>query len=127
LIRIYKLKEIEVQRGYFLKDAAQKIGVAPITLKRWLLDGKVADVKRDRNGWRIFSDQDIIRIKFYTENTSRTPVQISLPGQKTMANENKASFFRDSAFNGNKKLPFHRWVPWIAGFSANFVEDCFKK
>ena len=116
-----------MQKGYFLKDAAQKIGVAPITLKRWLLDGKVADVKRDRNGWRIFSDQDIIRIKFYTENTSRTPVQISLPGQKTIANENKASFFRDSAFNGNKKLPFHRWVPWIAGFSANFVEDCFKK
>jgi len=32
--------------------------------------------------------------------------------------------FRDSAFVGNKELPIHRWVPWIAGFSAQFVDDC---
>lgn len=32
--------------------------------------------------------------------------------------------FRDSAFAKNKELPLHRWVPWIAGFSAEFVQDC---
>src|SRR5260370_8590827 len=32
--------------------------------------------------------------------------------------------FRDPAFGKNKELPLHRWVPWVAGFSANFVEDC---
>ena len=32
--------------------------------------------------------------------------------------------FRDSAFAKNKILPVHRWVPWIAGFSAQFVDDC---
>ncbi len=32
--------------------------------------------------------------------------------------------FRDSSFAKNKNLPLHRWVPWVAGFSANFVEDC---
>ena len=26
----------------------------------------------------------------------------------------------------NREVPIHRWVPWIAGFSASFVEDCFK-
>jgi Predicted DNA modification methylase len=31
--------------------------------------------------------------------------------------------FRDSSFAKNKNLPLHRWVPWVAGFSANFVED----
>src|SRR5271165_2064532 len=31
--------------------------------------------------------------------------------------------FRDSSFTKNKNLPLHRWVPWIAGFSADFVED----
>jgi len=31
--------------------------------------------------------------------------------------------FRDSSFAKNKNLPLHRWVPWIAGFSAEFVED----
>jgi hypothetical protein len=30
--------------------------------------------------------------------------------------------FRDSAFTDNKTLPIHRWVPWIAGFSAGFVD-----
>jgi len=24
----------------------------------------------------------------------------------------------------NRDIPVHRWIPWIAGFSATFVEDC---
>jgi hypothetical protein len=32
--------------------------------------------------------------------------------------------FRDPAFSKNRDLPLHRWVPWVAGFSAHFVEDC---
>ncbi|MFQ5859412.1 MAG: hypothetical protein ACE5LU_27760, partial [Anaerolineae bacterium] len=31
--------------------------------------------------------------------------------------------FNDPAFAGNKSLPIHRWVPWIAGFSSDFVRD----
>jgi hypothetical protein len=34
---------------------------------------------------------------------------------------------RDSAFARNRELPVHRWVPWIAGFSAQFVADCLRK
>ncbi len=34
--------------------------------------------------------------------------------------------FRDPAFTENKTQPLHRWVPWIAGFSAQFVQDCFE-
>jgi hypothetical protein len=30
---------------------------------------------------------------------------------------------RDPAFAENKTLPIHRWVPWIAGYSASFVDD----
>jgi hypothetical protein len=30
---------------------------------------------------------------------------------------------RDAAAMENKSQPIHRWVPWIAGFSAQFVED----
>lgn len=55
-----------------LKDAAHQIGVAPITLKRWLLDGKVAEVARNRNGWRVFSNEDIARIRRYA-STLRKP------------------------------------------------------
>jgi hypothetical protein len=31
--------------------------------------------------------------------------------------------FRDPAFSENKTVPIHRWVPWIAGYSAQFIDD----
>jgi len=34
--------------------------------------------------------------------------------------------FGDSAFTENADLPVHRWVPWIAGFSATFVADALR-
>lgn len=52
---------------YRLHEAARLVGVAPITLKRWLLAGKVAEVARDRNGWRVFKTRDIRRIRQYAE------------------------------------------------------------
>lgn len=36
---------------------------------------------------------------------------------------NGSSYFSDPSFAVNKTLPIHRWVPWIAGFSSNFVRD----
>ena len=53
------------KRTYTLKEAARQVGVAPITLKRWLLAGKVDEVARDRNGWRLFTIDDIARIREY--------------------------------------------------------------
>ena len=35
--------------------------------------------------------------------------------------------FSDPAFAVNKTLPMHRWVPWIAGFSSDFVQDTFRR
>jgi hypothetical protein len=112
----------------FLTQAANNIGVAPITLKRWLLEGKFPEVTRDRNGWRIFTEENIRKIKAFAKKVApQTPVNVSLyEDTRPVPYEDKAASFRDSAFNGNKKLPFHRWVPWIAGFSSNFVEDCFR-
>jgi len=37
-----------------------------------------------------------------------------------------SALFRDSAFEKNKRDAIHRWVPWIAGFSAGFVADSFR-
>lgn len=34
--------------------------------------------------------------------------------------------FRDPAFTINKESPVHRWVPWIAGYSRDFVQDALK-
>jgi excisionase family DNA binding protein len=35
--------------------------------------------------------------------------------------------FRDTAFTENRDRSLHRWVPWIAGFSATFVDDVLDK
>jgi len=35
--------------------------------------------------------------------------------------------FRDTAFTENVNCALHRWVPWIAGFSASFVEGVLDK
>jgi DNA (cytosine-5)-methyltransferase 1 len=54
---------------YTLMQAAELIGVAPITLKRWLLTEKVDEVARDRNNWRRFTDADVRRIKQFADKT----------------------------------------------------------
>jgi hypothetical protein len=41
-------------------------------------------------------------------------------------NSNGHAELRDAAAAENKSLPVHRWVPWIAGFSAQFVEDAIE-
>lgn len=35
--------------------------------------------------------------------------------------------FRDPAFMANRGVPVHRWVPWIAGYSQQFVEDALNR
>lgn len=41
--------------------------------------------------------------------------------------DNGRSTFADPAFASNKSLPIHRWVPWIAGFSSDFVASALAK
>lgn len=61
---------MDEMKYYTLMEAAKVIGVAPITLKRWLLMKKVDEVARDRNNWRRFSDADLRRIKQFADKTS---------------------------------------------------------
>ena len=49
----------------FIAEAATAIGVSPATLKRWFRAAKVDDVARDRNGYRVFDDTDIARLRAY--------------------------------------------------------------
>lgn len=47
------------------------------------------------------------------------------PDAATAEAEKSRSGFGDTAFTKNRREPLHRWVPWIAGFSAAFVEEVF--
>ncbi len=47
-----------------------------------------------------------------------TPTQSPTPPKSN----NGSAYFSDPSFASNKDQPIHRWVPWIAGFSSNFVK-----
>src|SRR6266849_5283874 len=50
------------------------------------------------------------------------------PRQATLFDMSKRNNgFRDPAFTKNREAPLHRCVPWVAGFSAQFVQDCLDK
>lgn len=54
----------------YLKEVAEAAGVAPITLRRWLLAGKIPEVSRDRNGWRVFtSDEEAAVLRYALKKT----------------------------------------------------------
>jgi len=48
---------------------------------------------------------------------------MSLFDSSANGQNNGQEAFRDSAFRDNRSLSIHRWVPWIAGYSATFVDD----
>lgn len=48
---------------YGTAEAARRIGVSKATLLRWFAQKRTADVRRDRNNWRVFTEQDLERIK----------------------------------------------------------------
>lgn len=51
------------------QEAARELGVSKATLLRWIKDGKITDVKRDRNKWRVFTPEDIRHIREKMELT----------------------------------------------------------
>lgn len=48
---------------YSTEEAAEAAGISKSTLLRWIKQGVVADVRRDRNNWRVFTPKDVLRIK----------------------------------------------------------------
>jgi len=50
---------------YSTKQILERVQISRATLYKWLNEGKVPDVKRDRNNFRIFSDKDIKNILSY--------------------------------------------------------------
>lgn len=59
------------KKHFSLKEAAAHLGISAITLRRWLIDKKVGEVMRNRNGWRLFSESDIERIRKYKDKLFR--------------------------------------------------------
>jgi len=82
-------------REYSQREVAAKVGVSYGTLGRWLRDGKVDEVEKDRNGYRIFRSDDIARVKAYKQHRKPTrTIRAGLSCEREDENGYKvASFF----------------------------------
>jgi DNA methylase. len=54
-------------------------------------------------------------------------VQMPLFEIDNNGNGQATTVLADPAFSANKVRPIHRWVPWIAGFSSEFVRDAITR
>jgi hypothetical protein len=75
-------------------------------------------------GFRTLERNNIVVNPHHAEQP--TLFDLSLNGT-IEAKKNGNSTFADPAFASNKSAPIHRWVPWIAGFSREFVQGAFKR
>ena len=48
---------------YSTEEAAEAAGISKSTLLRWIKQGVLPDVRRDRNNWRVFTPKDVLHIK----------------------------------------------------------------
>ena len=63
---------INSQTYYRTSEACQRAGISRATLFRWIKEGILKDtMHRDRKGWRLFTENDISRIKYEATRVSR--------------------------------------------------------
>jgi len=55
--------DLRSEQTYSTDEVARELGLSKSTLLRWFREGRISDVKRDRNNWRIFTSVDIERIR----------------------------------------------------------------
>src|SRR6266480_2326518 len=73
-------KEVNGYKFLNASEVAKLAGIHRLTLLRWIREGKMPDVSRDRNGWRIFSEEETARIVAYAMSVSEraSPAQALL-------------------------------------------------
>ncbi len=65
-------KQIKGRTFYMTAEACQKAGISKATLFRWISMGIITDTKtKDRNGWRLFSEEDVANIRAESVRISR--------------------------------------------------------
>ena len=63
-------KTIGEQKFYSSMETALAAGISKPTLLRWLKNGDIPEPKRDRRGWRIFSEVELGKIRAWAHRTS---------------------------------------------------------
>ena len=82
--------EIDGKVYYWMLEACKKTGISRATLLRWLKAGIIGKLHRDTRGWRLFTEEDLekIRAKANKVEIEEEPLTISgnsrRPGRKRL-------------------------------------------
>lgn len=63
----------------------------------------------------------------HSRSTESLPTIRPLKPRQMLLFKENGSGFSDPAFTENRQEPIHRWVPWVAGFSSQFVREALDK
>jgi len=55
--------EIDGKRYYETTEVCEKAGISRPTLFRWLRRGILSKLRKDRRGWRLFTEEDLNKIR----------------------------------------------------------------
>jgi len=114
-----------------LAEAARFIRVSEKTLGEMARDKRIPCQKAGRE-WRFLRQA----LEDWLSGQGQPKVAEAMPAYQqrelfdartTPAESERRTSFGDTAFAGNRREPLHRWVPWIAGFSAAFVEHVLEE
>ena len=79
--------EIDGKTYYRTSEACQRTGISRATLFRWLKAGFLEKSYKDRRGWRIFTEDDLDKIR---AEYTRIEVEYALTGDgSNSSDENK--------------------------------------
>jgi hypothetical protein len=58
-------EEVAMMRSrlYRVNEVARELGVSETFLRRGERQGRIPEAKRDLNGWRVYTDEDVARLK----------------------------------------------------------------
>lgn len=59
-------KSLQGGKYYKTSEACAMVGISRMTFLRWVREGLFTDVEhRDWKGWRLFTDDDLVRLETY--------------------------------------------------------------
>ena len=70
---------IDVKVYYKTSEACKKTGISRATLFRWLKTGILEKYYKDRRGWRLFTEEDLNRIR---AEAGKIKTEYSFNGEK---------------------------------------------
>jgi DNA-binding transcriptional MerR regulator len=55
--------EVNGELYFTTVETCQKTGISRATLSRWLRQGVLKELRKDRKGWRLFTEDDLNKLK----------------------------------------------------------------